>query len=161
MSKTREPGIYQQEYERQEAARLAEVPMGQPVRTRRLRGSCGPRTSGASSPPSSAARLPARSPTRDLDQEDDGADGPGHGARVWRARRWRLRHIVNAGIVTPEPWLTSTGEELCTSWNEGGLTSQTDSILSDAGILPEHIASFNQITMQDLCPSNPGGPNAN
>jgi len=30
MSKTPEPEIYQQEYERQEAARLAEVPLGQP-----------------------------------------------------------------------------------------------------------------------------------
>jgi len=30
MSKTPEPGIYQQEYERQEAARLAGVPLGQP-----------------------------------------------------------------------------------------------------------------------------------
>jgi hypothetical protein len=30
MSKTPEPDIYQQEYERQEAARLAGVPLGQP-----------------------------------------------------------------------------------------------------------------------------------
>jgi hypothetical protein len=30
MSKTPEPDIYQQEYERQQAARLAGVPMGQP-----------------------------------------------------------------------------------------------------------------------------------
>ena len=30
MSKTPEPAIYQQDYERQEAARLAGVPMGQP-----------------------------------------------------------------------------------------------------------------------------------
>jgi hypothetical protein len=30
MSKTPEPDIYQQEYERQEAARLAGVPMSQP-----------------------------------------------------------------------------------------------------------------------------------
>jgi hypothetical protein len=30
MSKTPEPDIYQQEYERQEASRLAGVPLGQP-----------------------------------------------------------------------------------------------------------------------------------
>ena len=68
--------------------------------------------------------------------------------------------IAKAGIAAPEPWLDNTGQQLCADWNAGQTTAQTDPILIAGGILPEHLTLFDNITVLDLCPSTPGGPNA-
>ena len=66
--------------------------------------------------------------------------------------------IWNAGITAPESWIDSTGQTLCADWNAGDTTVYTDQILLDGGIYPYHLASYDAITAQDLCPGTPGGP---
>jgi hypothetical protein len=60
--------------------------------------------------------------------------------------------IADAGIVAPLGWLTSTGNRLCSDWSDGQTTAQTDQILLDGGIHPNHLATFDSITNSDVCP---------
>jgi hypothetical protein len=60
--------------------------------------------------------------------------------------------IASAGIVAPAGWLDSTGEQLCNDWAAGEGTSQTDQQLLAGGIYQQHLAIFDQITNNDLCP---------
>jgi hypothetical protein len=60
--------------------------------------------------------------------------------------------IANAGIVAPLSWLTSTGDQLCADWEDGESTDQTDQLLLDGGIHPNHLAVFDSITNSDVCP---------
>jgi hypothetical protein len=60
--------------------------------------------------------------------------------------------IANAGIVAPQPWLTSTAEQLCADWQNGESTAQTDQLLLAGGIHADHLAAFDSITNSDVCP---------
>jgi hypothetical protein len=60
--------------------------------------------------------------------------------------------IANAGIVAPTGWLDTTGEQLCTDWANGETTANTDPILLAGGIYAYHLATFDTITNNDLCP---------
>jgi hypothetical protein len=71
---------------------------------------------------------------------------PGTGASNY------AQDIANAGIVAPPGWLTSTGNRLCSDWSDGQTASQTDQILLDGGIHPNHLATFDSITNSDVCP---------
>ncbi len=66
--------------------------------------------------------------------------------------------IWNTGITAPESWIVSTGQTLCADWNAGETTATTDQVLLAGGIYPEHLAIYDSITAQDLCPDTPGGP---
>jgi hypothetical protein len=60
--------------------------------------------------------------------------------------------IANAGIYAPYGWLLQTGNTLCNDWAAGETTAQTDPILLAGGVHSEHLAVFDQITNQDMCP---------
>ena len=64
--------------------------------------------------------------------------------------------ILNAGITAPVSWIGSTGQTLCSDWAAGQTTTTTDQLLLNGGILPAHLATYDSITAQDLCPSTPG-----
>jgi hypothetical protein len=81
--------------------------------------------------------------------------GPGNGGS-----RSYVTDIANAGIIAPEPWLDQTGQQLCADWNAGQTIAQTDPVLVAGGIQPGHLSMFDSITVEDLCPTTPGGPNA-
>lgn len=66
--------------------------------------------------------------------------------------------IWNAGIVAPAGWVDQTGQELCSAWQAGDTVSYTDQLLLAGGIYPEHLATYDAITAQDVCPGTPGGP---
>ncbi len=66
--------------------------------------------------------------------------------------------ILNTGITAPVSWIDSTGQALCSDWAAGQTTPTTDQLLLNGGILPAHLASYDSITAQDLCPSTPGTP---
>jgi hypothetical protein len=66
--------------------------------------------------------------------------------------------IANTGIVSPTGWLDTTGVQLCNDWAAGEGTSQTDQQLLAGGIYPQHLAIFDQITNNDLCPGLTPGP---
>ena len=66
--------------------------------------------------------------------------------------------IATAGIVAPAGWLDTTGEQLCNDWTAGEGSSQTDQQLLAGGIYPQHLANFDQITNNDLCPDITAGP---
>jgi hypothetical protein len=68
--------------------------------------------------------------------------------------------IANAGIVAPVVWVSNTGVTLCDDWANGETTAQTDPILLAGGILPAHLAIFDGITVEDVCPTVSGGPNS-
>jgi hypothetical protein len=60
--------------------------------------------------------------------------------------------ITNAGIVAPVPWINTTGEQICSDWQSGMSTTQTDQQLLAGGIHPDHLAIFDSITNSDVCP---------
>jgi hypothetical protein len=66
--------------------------------------------------------------------------------------------IANAGIAAPAGWLDTTGEQLCTDWAAGEGTSQTDPQLLAGGIYQQHLAIFDELTNNDLCPGLTPGP---
>ena len=65
-----------------------------------------------------------------------------------------VNDILAAGIVAPAGWITATGKTLCQDWNTDGVpVSVTDqTVLEAGGILPQHLATYDAITAQDVCP---------
>jgi len=64
-----------------------------------------------------------------------------------------IADIANAGIVAPASWLEATGPALCSDWaNDPNTSDVTDPLVLAGGILPQHLALFDTITNQDLCP---------
>ena len=78
---------------------------------------------------------------------DNGA-GPGPGA----SDAQYAQDIANAGITAPYGWLMTTGATLCADWANGESTADTDPILQAGGIYADHLATFDAITQEDLCP---------
>jgi hypothetical protein len=60
--------------------------------------------------------------------------------------------ITNAGIVAPVGWINDTGQRLCADWRSGMTTAETDNILLAGGLHADHLAAFDRITNEDLCP---------
>ena len=62
-----------------------------------------------------------------------------------------VQDIQNAGITASAPWILSAGQTCA----DGPLASSSDtdsSVLLPGGILPEHLAAYDTITQNDLCP---------
>jgi hypothetical protein len=97
--------------------------------------------------PSQAAPQPAPTRTRNLPAPVPAPQADTYAQDIW-----------NAGITAPQSWIDSTGQTLCADWNAGDTTAATDPILLAGGIYPEHLAIYDSITAQDICPDAPGGP---
>jgi hypothetical protein len=59
-----------------------------------------------------------------------------------------VAQIHAAGIVAPDTWIVKTGTQIVQMWRNGATTWDTDQVLSAGGILPGHLATFDQITEQ-------------
>jgi hypothetical protein len=71
-----------------------------------------------------------------------------------------VEDIESAGISAQPGWIITTGQRLCSAWDNGSATADTDQILLAGGVKPSQLDSFNTITVRDLCPGTRGGPNA-
>lgn len=112
-------------------------------------------TGSASAPATTAAPAAATAPApAPASAPDTTANGTAHSAATY------VSDIAAAGIVAPADWVQSTGNNLCTAWNAGQTTAQTDPTLLAGGVSQAHLSLFDSITVQDLCPTTTGGPNA-
>jgi type IV secretory pathway VirJ component len=80
---------------------------------------------------------------------------PASGGNYTYAPNTYVQDIWAAGIVAPADWIVTTGNTLCQAWAAGDSTAYTDQILLAGGIYPYHLATYDAITANDVCPATP------
>ena len=71
------------------------------------------------------------------------------------------QRILGAGITAPASWIDSTGHTLVADWQAGDTQAWTDqNVLTAGGVLPAHLAVFDQITESYFGVQPPAAPAA-